>query len=293
MFSRRHPYLFFLVIMTSVICSSSVIIAFISGFSSTSENRSKGEKIGVIEISGVILESTDIIDQLKNFRERKDIKAVVLRINSPGGGVAPSQEIYKAVKRLSSIKKTIASFGSVAASGGYYVASAADYIMTNPGTITGSIGVIMEYTNLQDIMDKIGIKPVVIKSGKFKDTGSPTRALRDDEKEFLQTFVNGIHDQFVKDVAEGRHKPEEQIRKYADGRIISGNDAVSLGFADKIGNFEDALDFAAELSGIEKGKYQTVYPPKEKLSFIKEIIQESASKITQVTFKNENSYLLH
>lgn len=293
MFSRRHPYLFFILVFAGIICSSSAIVSFFNGVSDISKRNSGGEGIGVIEINGVILESTEAIEQLRNFRKRKDIKAVVIRINSPGGGVAPSQEIYEAVKRLSRQKKTIASFGSVAASGGYYIASAADYIITNPGTITGSIGVIMEYTNIEEIMGKIGIKPVVIKSGKFKDTGSPVRELRRDEKEFLQNFVDGIHDQFVMDVARGRKKSEEHIRKYADGRIISGKDAVSLGFADKLGNFEDALDFAAKISGIKGGKYKLVYPPKEKLFFLKELIQESASKISQVTFKNRSSFELH
>ncbi|MGE4519040.1 MAG: S49 family peptidase, partial [Desulfobacteraceae bacterium] len=143
MFSRRHPYLFFLLTFTLIICSSSVIISLISGASRLASQKPGRHNIGVIEISGIIFESESVIESLKNFRERKDIEAVVLRINSPGGGVAPSQEIYEAVKRLSEKKKVVASLGSVAASGGYYIASAADKIITNPGTITGSIGVIM------------------------------------------------------------------------------------------------------------------------------------------------------
>jgi protease-4 len=292
MFSRRHPYLFFLLTFTLIICSSSVIISLISGASRLASPKTGKHNIGVIEISGIILESESVLENLKKFRERKDIKAVVLRINSPGGGVAPSQEIYQAVKRFSKKKKIIASLGSVAASGGYYIASAADKIITNPGTITGSIGVIMEYTNLEEVMDKIGISPVVIKSGKFKDTGSPTRSLRQEEKEFLQDFVDKIHNQFVTDVALGRKIDKEKLVKYADGRIISGADAVSYGLADMTGNFEDALDFTARQAGIKNNNYTLVYPPKEKLSFIKEILNESVSKISEVVFKNTNLFTL-
>jgi len=292
MFSRRHPYLFFILIMTLLTTSSSVIISLVSGVSKISA-PAKGEKIGVVEIDGVILESDEIVMQLKKFRERKDIKAVVLRINSPGGGVAPSQEISMAVDRFSKEKKIIASLGSVAASGGYYIASAADSVIANKGTITGSIGVIMEYTNIEEIMDKIGIEPVVIKSGKFKDTGSPTRPMREDEEKYLQDFVDGIHTQFVTDVASGREMSEKKVREFADGRIFSGENAVESGFADKIGNFEYALDFAAESAGINKDNYQVVYPPKEKFSFVKQLIEESASKVSKIIFQNKASYSLH
>jgi len=286
MFSRRHPYLFFLLTFTLIICFSSVIISLVSGGSRLASQKTGKHNIGVIKISGIILESESVIENLKKFRERKDIEAVVLRINSPGGGVAPSQEIYESVKRLSEKKKVVASLGSVAASGGYYIASAADKIITNPGTITGSIGVIMEYTNIEEIMDKIGISPVVIKSGKFKDTGSPTRSLREDEKEFLQNFVDKIHNKFVEDVASGRNMEKSKIIEYADGRILSGSDAVLYGFADMTGNFETALDYTAKIAGIKHNDYNLVYPPKEKLSFFKEILTESASKFSEVVFKN-------
>jgi len=252
------------------------------------EKKTGKHNIGVIEISGIIFESESVIENLKNFRERKDIDAVVLRINSPGGGVAPSQEIYESVKRLSEKKKVVASLGSVAASGGYYIASAADKIVTNPGTITGSIGVIMEYTNIEEVMDKIGISPVVIKSGKFKDTGSPTRPITDDEKKFLQNFVDKIHAQFVEDVASGRKMDKEKVMEYADGRIISGTDAVLYGLADITGNFETALDYTALEAGIKNNDYNLVYPPKEKFSFLREVLNESVSKLSEVVFKNTN-----
>lgn len=288
MFSRRHPYLFFILVFTLIMCSSSVIISLVSGVSKMTEKKSGKHNIGVIEINGIIFESESVIENLKNFRERKDIEAVVLRINSPGGGVAPSQEIYESVKRLKEKKKVVASLGSVAASGGYYIACAADKIVTNPGTITGSIGVIMEYTNIEEVMDKIGISPVVIKSGKFKDTGSPTRPITDDEKKFLQDFVDKIHSQFVEDVASGRKMDKETVMEYADGRIISGADAVSYGLADMTGNFETALDYTALEAGIKNNDYSLVYPPKEKFSFLKEVLNESVSKLSEVVFKNTN-----
>ncbi|MDY0360139.1 MAG: signal peptide peptidase SppA [Desulforegulaceae bacterium] len=288
MFSRRHPYLFFILVFTLILCSSSVIISLVSGVSKISEKKTGKYNIGVIDINGIIFESESVIENLKNFRERKDIEAVVLRINSPGGGVAPSQEIYESVKRLKQKKKVVASLGSVAASGGYYIASAADKIVTNPGTITGSIGVIMEYTNIEEVMDKIGVSPVVIKSGKFKDTGSPTRPITDDEKKFLQDFVDKIHSQFVEDVASGRKMDKEKVMEYADGRIISGSDAVLYGLADMTGNFETALDYTALEAGIKKNDYNLVYPPKEKFSFLREVLSESVSKLSEVVFKNTN-----
>ncbi len=292
MFSRRHPFLFFIVTMTIIICSSSIIISFISGISGKVAKKEKGKKIGVVEINGVILDSVSIIRNLKNFRKRKDIYAVVVRINSPGGGVAPSQEISEAVRRCAAEKPVVASLGSVAASGGYYIASAADYIIANPGTITGSIGVIMEYTNIEDIMKKIGIKPVVIKSGKFKDAGSPTRPLTKEERKYLQNFVDEIHEQFVADVAKGRNLKEENIRKIADGRIISGKDAVSKGLVDKLGNYEDALDYTAEKAGIKNKNYRVVFPPKKKFSFLRTLFEESASRLTEIVFRNRSALSL-
>jgi len=277
--------------MAVIISSSSVLIFLISGASAIVERKSSN-KIGVVELTGVIMDSSKIVSELKTFRERKDIKAVVLRINSPGGGVAPSQEIHEAVKKLALKKKVVSSFGSVAASGGYYSACGSDAIFANPGTITGSIGVIMEYTNLKKIMDKIGLTPVVIKSGKFKDIGSPTRAMTREEKAYLQSFIDGIHDQFIRAVSEGRHLPVKKVRKYADGRIFSGEDALKIGLIDKIGSFEDALDYASFLSGIKNKDYDVEYPPKKKLFFLKEFLEESVSKISEVIFNRKISYIM-
>jgi protease-4 len=195
----------------------------------------------------------------------------VLRIDSPGGGVGPSQEIYREVMKTRLIKKVVASLGSVAASGGYYSASACDGIMANPGTITGSIGVIMEYANFKDIIKKIGLTPVVIKSGEYKDMGSPLRDLEDSEKKLLQGVVDEIHSQFVKDVATGRNLDEEKMATLADGRIFTGARALDLQLVDRLGNFGDAVEWAGTLAGIT-GEVTPVYPSEDGMTVIKKVI---------------------
>jgi protease-4 len=226
----------------------------------------RGDKVGVLEIKGLISDSTEINKAIHDFKDREDIKAIVLRIDSPGGAVGPSQEIYKEVKKVKEKNKVvIASMGSVAASGGYYIAAAADQIVANPGTITGSIGVIIEFANVQELLDKIGLKGVVIKSGKFKDTGSPLREMRDEEKNILQGLINDIHQQFVDVVATNRKLDLKEVSDIADGRIFSGVQAKEANLVDELGNLEDAIDLASKLAGIE-GKPQVVYSKRPKTS---------------------------
>ncbi len=280
MFSRRHPYLFFILVFIAIIFGSSTIISIILS-SKVGDHEKKGEKIGVIEIVGAIVESKQIIADLKKFREDDDIKAIVIRIDSPGGGVGPSQEIFRAINKAKKVKKVISSMGSLAASGGYYAAAATDGIMANPGTITGSIGVIMGYTDLQGIFKKIGLSSVVIKSGAFKDTGSPLRTMKESERKFLQEFVEKIHAQFVADVAVGRSLEIENVKKLADGRIYTGAESIELGLVDKLGNLEDAVDWAAELAGI-KGPVSMIYPPKPKQAFLEYLTEASLQKMTNV-----------
>jgi protease-4 len=221
-----------------------------------------GEKVGVIEIKGIIAEPRPILDQLKDFRKNEDVKAIVLRIDSPGGGVGPSQEIYSEVRKTSHAKKVVASMGAIAASGGYYVASAADHIMANPGSITGSIGVIMEFANFEELFKKIGVSGFVLKSGKYKDVGSPLRKMTAEEKRLLQGFIDNVHQQFVAAVAEGRSMPEEKIQSIADGRVLSGEQAQELGLLDSLGNLEDAIALAGKLGGI-KGEPTVLYAKKK------------------------------
>ena len=227
-----------------------------------------GDKVGVLEIKGLISDSSEINKAIAAFRDREDIKAIVLRIDSPGGAVGPSQEIYREVIKLKKEKKVVvASMGSVAASGGYYIAAAADQIVANPGTITGSIGVIIEFANVQELLDKLGLKGVVIKSGKFKDTGSPLREMDDEERSIVQGVVNDIHRQFVAIVAENRKLDINDVKDIADGRIFSGAQAQKARLVDKLGNLEDAIELASNLAGIE-GKPHVVYARRSKDSLL-------------------------
>lgn len=251
MFTRRHPYLFFLMVsfglLTVLILGS---LAMVRWMWHAPKDPGAGT-VGVVEIDGAIADSRTITEHIRRFREDDTIKAIVIRINSPGGAVGPAQEIYREIRKTVGTKTVVASMGAVAASGGYYVASAADGIVANPGTITGSIGVIMGYTNFRELLEKIGMVPVVIKSGPYKDTGSPTREMRDDEREILQAITVSIHEQFVTAIAEGRNMERSKVQQAADGRIITGEDAQTRGLVDRLGNFQDALQWAAELAGIE------------------------------------------
>ncbi|MCW7754167.1 signal peptide peptidase SppA [Desulfobotulus sp. H1] len=260
MFSRRHPYLFFILIMTAMITGSSMLIRL---GSVVTKSEAKGEKIGVVELVGPIMESSQVLEDLRTFREDPSIRAIVIRVDSPGGGVGPSQEIFRALQRAREDKIVIASLGSVAASGGYYAAAATDGIMANAGTVTGSIGVILGYTNFRHLVERIGLEPVVIKSGDNKDMASPVRDLTPEQREILQAFVDRLHGQFVRDVAEGRSMEEEVVARLADGRIYAGDEAMGLGLVDRIGNFEDALSWAAERAGIPAGAWVAVYPERE------------------------------
>ncbi len=210
------------------------------------------EAIALVEVRGMITDSQDVVRQLAHYRDAKNIRGIVLRIDSPGGGVAPSQEIYDAVLRVKeSQKKIFASMGSVAASGGYYIASAADTIFANPGTLTGSIGVIMAFSNVEELASKLGIRPEVIKSGKFKDAGSPVRPLSKEDRELLQQLVDDVQDQFVEAVAEGRQLPPEEVKKVADGRVFTGRQALEMKMVDQLGGLQDSIEHMAELVGIE------------------------------------------
>ena len=276
MFTRRHPYLFFLLvcfaIFSSLVLGVMAMVAWMGGGAGDFD----GEAVGVVEIEGAIADARDTIEHIRRFREDEDIKAIVIRIDSPGGAVGPSQEIYREIRKTVETKKVVASMGAVAASGGYYVACATDGIVANPGTITGSIGVIMGYTNFRQLLDKIGMVPVVIKSGPYKDTGSPTREMRDDEREILQSITGNIHEQFVTAIAEGRKMDRAQVEQASDGRIFTGEDAKARGLVDRLGNFEDALEWAGKLGGID-GEVVPVYARDEKLSLLRYLMSSSIS----------------
>lgn len=212
----------------------------------------RSNKIGLIELEGVIISSDSFIDQLKEVKRDDDIAAIVIRIDSPGGAVAPSQEIYSEILKLKEKTKKIvvASLANVGASGGYYIACAADKIVANPGTMTGSIGAIIKLPNLKDLFGKIGYEEQIIKSGKFKDIGSSSRKLTNEERELFQGLVDDIHQQFIESVAKSRDIKIEDIKKIADGRVFTGRQAMEFHLIDSLGTLEDAIDSAAELSGI-------------------------------------------
>jgi len=227
--------------------------------------ESSGGKIAVIHIEGAIVGgrgdyglfgqgsgADEISSQIKRAGEDPSIKAILIRINSPGGSAAASQELYMEVKKArENGKVVVASMGDTAASGGYYVACGADMIVANPGTITGSIGVIFSTLQYNELLEEYGIRSNVIKSGKYKDIGSPLRNMTDEEKEILQGMIDDIYMQFVDDVAEARNMDKGVVMDLADGRIFTGRQAKELGLIDELGNYQDAIDLAAEMAGIE------------------------------------------
>jgi protease-4 len=236
------------------------------------------DRVALIRIEGVILDAQATISELKQYSENPLVKAIVLRIDSPGGGVVPSQEIHDAVKRVKnkSNKAVIASMGTVAASGGYYIAAATDRIIANPGTLTGSIGVIMEMANFEGLMKKVGVEGVVIKSGRFKDVGSPVRKMSDEERKLLQSVMDDVHQQFIQAVADGRSLEVSDVEPLADGRIYTGRQAKDARLIDELGDLDDAIHIAADIAGME-GEPKVV-EPRKRFSF-RDIIESRWSSV--------------
>jgi len=238
-------------IIVSLLIFIFMVFSFFMGVPTSDGLSFSGERVGVIEIEGLIYDSEHTVNLLKKYGSHKSIKAILLHIDSPGGVVAPTQEIYYEVKRLRSEGiPVIASIGSICASGGYYIASACDTIVSNPGSITGSIGVIMEFTEVHELLDKLGIEFNIIKSGKYKDTGSPFRKLTDEERELFQGVVNDTYEQFVEVVSENRNLDIEEVKKLADGRIFSGRQAYNYKLVDVLGSYEEALKIARNMGGL-------------------------------------------
>ncbi|MYG07568.1 signal peptide peptidase SppA, partial [Candidatus Poribacteria bacterium] len=212
---------------------------------------SMGQKVAVIDVTGIISKSDATIKLIHAYRDDPSVKAIVLRIDSPGGSVAPVQEIYTELEKIE--KPIVASMAGSAASGGYYIACAADTILANPGTLTGSIGVIMQFTRMKGLYDKVGLEHQVIKSGQFKDTGSPFRTLTEEEQAVLQATVDDVYNQFVDTIAEARSNllTRTEVLELADGRIFSGRQALDSKMIDQLGNLPDAIKIAGELGGIE------------------------------------------
>jgi len=251
---RKRPLWVGFFIFLAIVGVTFMVILGLSSLIGKKDFLGPNNKIAIVRVEGVIYKSKEIIEQLKKHISNPTVKAIVLRVDSPGGGVGPSQEIYELVREIAAKKekKILVSMGSVAASGGYYIACPADKIVANPGTITGSIGVIMEFPNVQELFKKIGLDTVVVKSGKYKDLGSPVRPMSKEERRLLQGMIEDVYQQFVNAVAEGRNLPAEQVRQLADGRIFSGKQAKKLGLVDELGGLEHTVELAARLTGLDK-----------------------------------------
>ncbi|WP_035243870.1 signal peptide peptidase SppA [Desulfonatronovibrio hydrogenovorans] len=273
-FSQRHPLIFgFMLIIAAVVIFMMAMAVFNFLFLEDRSRFRTGEKIGVVNISGLITDSREIVDWINELKRNESVKGVVLRINSPGGVVGPSQEVYAAVQDLARTRTVVASMGAMAASGGYYVASPAHQIVANPGTLTASIGVKATLTNMQELMRKIGIQDQAIYSGEFKDAGTVMRPMTDREKEYFQALIDDMHDQFVQDVAQGRNMALEEVIALADGRAMTGRQAYQTGLVDVLGGMNEALELLRELTGIKESA-GLLEGPVQKVSLVRRILGE-------------------
>ncbi len=247
-------------------------------------SRGSGDKIAIVEINDVIMTSENTVEQIKKYREDKSIKAIIVRINTPGGGVAASQEIYEEVKKTrESGKVIVVSMGSIAASGGYYISCGSSLIVANPGTLTGSIGVIAEFITMKDLADKIGLKENVFKSGELKDAGNPFRDINDKDKAYFQDVVDNSFGQFLDVVSKERKIDKEKLLPNANGRVFTGLQAKELGLIDSLGTFEDAIRITSKMAGIE-GEPRIVRE-KKKFSIFEKIIGARMEDVTDLKNK--------
>jgi protease IV len=268
-------------------------LVFYFSFSDESPGLSfSSNEVAVLDLEGTIDDSKEFIDLLKEYGNRSGVRSVVIRINSPGGAVAASQEIYQAIKkfRAESKKKVVVSMASVAASGGYYAACGADRIFANPGTITGSIGVIAEWYNYGELLRWAKVQNVVVKTGAFKDAGSPTRPLTDEEKAYFQSLIGNMYGQFVSTVASSRIMKEDAVRKLADGRVYTGQEAKANGLVDELGSYQDAIAAAAKMANIE-GPPKVVYPAKKSLSILDLLLGRGAASALSLNSDRSESHI--
>jgi protease-4 len=289
---KKNPVL--VVLATAAILGAVFFVLLFLAYSLTGSRPSSKlpvmgqNRVALVKLEGVLLSSEHIVEELNDYADDSSIKAIVIRVDSPGGGVVPSQEIYNAVKHARQEgKKVVVSMGSVAASGGYYVAAAADLIVANPGTMTGSIGVKMEFANIEKLLEKIGVKGMVVKSGEYKDVGSPFREMTEKERLLLQGVIDDVQTQFVMAVVEGRNLPEAEVRAIADGRIFTGQQALALKLVDQMGDLEHSIRAAANLAGI-KGKPFVVKKDK-KMQFFDYLKEETASWIAEAVAQGISS----
>ena len=227
------------------------------------------DRVQVVDVEGELVESRPILEQLKRYEDSNSVKAILLNVDSPGGGVAVSQEIYAEIKRLREKKDKIvvAYLSSTGASGAYYISCAANKIVANPGTIVGSIGVIAEWVNYADLLEWAKLKNIIFKTGEFKDTGSPTRPITENEKKYFQGLIDDMYVQFVEAVAAGRKLDLQEVRAMADGRVFTGRAAKERKLIDETGNFQDAVDLTAKLAGIS-GKPRLIRSVRQRVTLL-------------------------
>ncbi|HNQ01936.1 MAG TPA: signal peptide peptidase SppA [Syntrophales bacterium] len=273
---KRHPVLFGLLLLLVIGAGFFLLVYSMSSMTGEKASFIAKERIGVVPLKGVITDAKPVVDVLEKFSKDDSIKAIVLRIDTPGGGVGPSQEIFEKVRSVRKKKTVVASMGSMATSGGYYVACAAEKIVANPGSLTGSIGVIMHFTNMEDLFKKVGLRASVIKSGRYKDAGSPFRDMTKEERELLQALIDDVHEQFVEAVSESRGLDKGRVIEVADGRVFTGRQALKFKLIDELGDLDHAAEVAARLAQLD-GKPELFFPKEEKRSVWRYVMEEMVS----------------
>jgi len=268
----------FLVLFGFMLLAYSALKSTSTGVSLETETTA-GARIGIVEAKGTIgeaapagIDSDKVVKLLKKYEKDDDIKAIVLRVDSPGGAVAPSQEIHDAIKRIKARKKVVVSMGGMAASGGYYISAPADRIFAEPGTLTGSIGVIFLHFNVRGLLEWAKVEETTLKSGKYKDTLSPFRPIQETDREEIQSISDDVYSQFVQAVAQGRGMPEARVREIAEGRIYTGKRAKELKLVDELGGFDDAVAAAWGLAG-QSGEPKVQYPPRERELSLRDLVR--------------------
>jgi protease IV len=285
---RKHPVIFGIVLLCIMGVAFFIAVFGMGYLAKDHRGFSLGNKVGIVTVEGIITDAADVVAQLAEFGDDEKIRAIVLRIDSPGGGVAPAQEIYDAVSDLKKKKKVVASMGSYAASGGYLIACAADMIVANPGTITGSISAVMHFVNTEELLKKVGLRTSVVKSGKYKDMGTPLRGMTPEEEVLLQGIVDDVSDQFVECVSRDRKIDKEEVRKIADGRVFTGRQAMKLKLVDVLGDMRSAVRLAGKMAGMT-GEPDVVHAGKEKQSFWELVLRDMAWRITEQAFERRGA----
>lgn len=290
---KRHPWLFraaMLVLLVLAVNAGSALYNIVEG-----SDIAQADTLGIVRIDGMILDSEKTIAWIDKLRENQKVRGVLLRINSPGGAVVPSQEIFQAVKRLADTKPVVVSMSSAAASGGYYIAIGAHHIIANPSTLTGSIGVRMGMVNMQELMDLIGISQQGLASGPLKEAGTPYRPMRDDERAYLQSMVDDMYEVFIEAVAQQRGMDINDVRKLADGRAYTGRQALAAGLVDELGDYSRAIAVLTEMSGLPQPPDEGAYlvGPPSKQSWIMDVLDSSISRLGAAQMQQGQQHIFY